>query len=32
MKKLGFEVGCREFENYEYDEYGTHFVVESLQK
>lgn len=32
FKKLGFEVSCREFENYEYDEYGTHFVVESLQK
>ena len=28
FKKLGFKVSCREFENYEYDEYSTHFVVE----
>ena len=30
FKKLGFEVSCREFENYEYDEYSTHFVVEKI--
>ena len=30
FKKLGFKVSCREFENYEYDEYGTHFVVEKI--
>ena len=30
FKKLGFKVSCREFENYEYDEYSTHFVVEKI--
>ena len=30
FKKLGFKVRCREFENYEYDEYSTHFVVEKF--
>lgn len=30
FKKLGFKVSCREFEIYEYDEYGTHFVVEKI--
>lgn len=30
FKKIGFKVRCREFENYEYDEYSTHFVVEKF--
>lgn len=30
FKKMGFKVRCREFENYEYDEYSTHFVVEKF--
>ena len=30
FKKIGFKVRCREFENYEYDEYSTHFVVEKI--